>query len=199
MKLLKRALKALILLAGFLTALWLFMPWREVGAFAMSLAASRMERQGMTLTYRGVEASQGGFTVRDVSLSGFTRFSCESLTLRPELLASLAVLAPVCEVAFTDGRLTIGQPMAFGDGGFVVTASPREVLFEKLRTNGDFRVLGFMTIDPERMKIGRAEAELIVPESFEENMRTLGNFLPLVKEGDGRWFLRRSRTEGGPQ
>ena len=176
MKLLKRALKALILLAGFLTALWLFMPWREVGAFAMSLAASRMERQGMTLTYRGVEASQGGFTVRDVSLSGFTRFSCESLTLRPELLASLAVLAPVCEVAFTDGRLTMGQPMAFGDGGFVVTASPREVLFEKLRTNGDFRVLGFMTIDPERMKIGRAEAELIVPESFEENMRTLGNF-----------------------
>ena len=153
----------------------------------------------MTLTYRGVEASQGGFTVRDVSLSGFTRFSCESLTLRPELLVSLAVLAPVCEVAFTDGRLTMGQPMAFGDGGFVVTASPREVLFEKLRTNGDFRVLGFMTIDPERMKIGRAEAELIVPESFEENMRTLGNFLPLVKEGDGRWFLRRSRTEGGPQ
>lgn len=199
MKLLKRALKALILLAGFLTALWLFMPWREVGAFAMSLAASRMERQGMTLTYRGVEAAQGGFTVRDISLSGFTRFSCESLTLRPELLASLAVLAPVCEVAFTDGRLTMGQPMAFGDGGFVVTASPREVLFEKLRTNGDFRVRGFMTIDPERMKIGRAEAELIVPDSFEENMQTLENFLPLVKEGDGRWFLRRSRAEGGSQ
>ena len=51
MRLLKRALRALILLAGFLAALWAFMPWREVGSFAMALAASRMERQGMTLTY----------------------------------------------------------------------------------------------------------------------------------------------------
>ena len=55
MRLLKRALRALILLAGFLAALWAFMPWREVGSFAMALAASRMERQGMTLTYSGVE------------------------------------------------------------------------------------------------------------------------------------------------
>ena len=44
MRLLKRALRALILLAGFLAALWSFMPWREVGSFAMALVASRMER-----------------------------------------------------------------------------------------------------------------------------------------------------------
>ena len=197
MRLLKRALRALILLAGFLAALWAFMPWREVGSFAMALAASRMERQGMTLTYSGVEDVRGGFSVRDVTLSGFTRFACDSLTLRPGLLASLAALAPVCEVSFTKGSLTMGQPMTFGDGGFVVTASPREVLFEGLRTDGDFRIHGFLTIEPDRMKIGRAEAELLVPESFEENMETLRNFLPLEKEGDGRWFLRRSRPEGG--
>ena len=47
------------------------------------------------------------------------------------------------------------------------------------------------------MRIGRAEAELVVPAAFEENMETLRNFLPLVKEGDGRWFLRRSSSEGG--
>ena len=183
MRLLKRALKALILLAGFLAALWAFMPWREVGSFAMALAASRMERQGIS--------------VRDVTLSGFTRFACDSLTLRPGLLASLAALAPVCEVSFTKGSLTMGQPMTFGDGGFVVTASPREVLFEGLRTDGDFRIHGFLTIEPDRMKIGRAEAELLVPEAFEDNMETLRNFLPLEKEGDGRWFLRRTRSEGG--
>ena len=87
--------------------------------------------------------------------------------------------------------------MAFGDGGFVVTASPSEVLFERLRSDGDFRVRGFLTIDPGRMRIGRAEAELAVPAAFEENMETLRNFLPLVKEGDGRWFLRRASSEGG--
>ena len=197
MKLLRRVLKTLLLLAAFLAALWAFMPWREVGAFALSLAASRMERQGMRLSYSGVEGVQGGFTIRDVSLSGFTRFSCASMTLRPELLGSLAVLAPVCEVAFTGGSLTMGQPMAFGDGGFVVTASPSEVLFERLRSDGDFGVRGFLTIDPGRMRIGRAEAELAVPAAFEENMETLRNFLPLVKEEDGRWFLRRAPSEGG--
>ena len=197
MRLLKRALRALILLVGFLAALWAFMPWREVGSFAMALAASRMERQGMTLTYSGVEDVRGGFSVKDVTLSGFTRVACDSLTLRPGLLASLAALAPVCEVSFTKGSLTMGQPMIFGDGGFVVTASPHEVLFEGLRTDGDFRIRGFMTIDPDRMKIGRAEAELLVPEAFEDNMETLRNFLPLEKEGDGRWFLRRTRSEGG--
>ncbi|WP_299302070.1 hypothetical protein [uncultured Fretibacterium sp.] len=197
MRLLKRALRALILLAGFLAALWAFMPWREVGSFAMALAASRMERQGMTLTYSGVEDVRGGFSVRDVTLSGFTRFSCASMTLRPDLLASLALLAPVCEVAFSRGSLTMGQPMAFGDGRFLLTASPTEVSFEELRTDGDFRIRGFLTLDLGRMKIGRAEAELLVPEAFEENMETLRNFLPLEKEGDGRWFLRRSRPEGG--
>ena len=197
MRLLRRTLKALLLLVGFLAALWIFMPWREVGAFAMSLAASRLERQGMRLSYAGVEDARGGFTVRDVSLSGFTRFSCASMTLRPDLVASLALLAPVCEVAFSRGSLTMGQPMAFGDGGFLLTASRAEVSFEELRTDGDFRIRGFLTLDLGRIKIGRAEAELAVPPAFEENLETLRNFLPLVKEGDGRWFLRRARAEGG--
>ena len=146
---------------------------------------------------QGVEDARDGFSVKDVTLSGFTRFSCASMTLRPDLLASLALLAPVCEVAFSRGSLTMGQPMAFGDGRFLLTASPTEVSFEELRTDGDFRIRGFLTLDLGRMKIGRAEAELLVPEAFEENMETLRNFLPLEKEGDGRWFLRRSRPEGG--
>ena len=75
MRLLKRALRALILLAGFLAALWAFMPWREVGSFAMALAASRMERQGMTLTYSGVEDVRGDFSIRDVTLRRFRRRS----------------------------------------------------------------------------------------------------------------------------
>ena len=197
MRLLRRTAKTLLLLVGFLTALWTFMPWREVGAFAMSLAASRMERQGMKLAYSNVEPAEGGFIVRDVALSGFTRFTCESLTFRPAFWASMAVLAPVCEVAFTGGTVTMGAPMAFGDGGVVVTASPKEVLLEGLRTDGDFRVQGYLTVDPGRMKIGRAEAELAVPPAFEENLETLVNFLPLVKEPDGRWFLRRAPGEGG--
>ena len=85
----------------------------------------------------------------------------------------------------------MGQKMDLGDGGFLLTASPSEVLLEGLHSDGDFSLDGFLTIDPVRMKIGRAETAVRVPASFEENMNTLKSFLPLVREGNGNWFLRR--------
>ncbi|MBR1673033.1 MAG: hypothetical protein IJ702_08900, partial [Fretibacterium sp.] len=183
-------LKTALLIAGFCAALWVFMPWREAGMAALSLGASGLEGKGMRLDFSDVEGEEGGFTVNGLSVGGFVNFSFASLTLRPQLLASLMSLAPVCEMEFRGGSMMMGQKMNLGDGGFLLTAAPSEVLLEGLHADGDFVLEGFLTIDPARMKIGRAEAEMKVPASFEGNMDTLKNFLPLVKEGN-RWFLRR--------
>ena len=86
--------------------------------------------------------------------------------------------------------------MNFGNGGFLLTASTHEVLLERLWTDGDFALRGFLSVDLDKMRLGRSEASLKIPASFEENMKTLQNFLPLVREGNGNWFLRRS-DEGG--
>ncbi|MCR4819474.1 MAG: hypothetical protein K5841_11010 [Fretibacterium sp.] len=184
-------LRTLLLLVGFCAALWVFLPWREVGTAAVSLGGGLLEKQGIRLNCLDVEGVEGGFTINGLSVRGFVNLSFASVTLRPQLLASLMSLTPVCEVAFRGGSMTMGQKLILGDGGFLLTASPNEVLLEGLHSDGDFALDGFLAIDPARMKIRRAETAVRVPPSFEENMNTLRSFLPLVKEGNGNWFLRR--------
>ena len=81
--------------------------------------------------------------------------------------------------------------MNFGDGGVLITAGRSEVLLENLRTNGDFAINGYMTVNPSTMRITRADARLNVPDSFSQNLGMMRNFLPLVQEGDN-WYLRRN-------
>ena len=189
--------RTLLFLAAFGVVLWLFMPWREVGTAALSLGAPVLEKQGVRLGFSGVSAADGGFTVNDLSVGGLLSLSFRSITIRPQFLMSVMNLALVCEVEFKGWTATIGQPISLGDGGFLLTASSHEVMLERLKTDGDFSILGFLSFDLDKMRIGRADAALKVPASFEENMGTLQGFLPLVREGNGNWFLRRTGTEGG--
>lgn len=191
MKLLKAIAVLVLFIGGFLASLWFFLPWREVGAAAMSVASSQLERRGMRISYSGVDDADGGFTVRDLSVGGFVSLSLESVTITPQMSASIMALAPMCAVSFKGGSMTMGQAMDLGSGRFLLTAGRDEIMLENIRTNGDFALNGFMSMIPSTMKIGRAEASLRVPESFESNMETLTNFLPLVREGNGNWFLRR--------
>ena len=71
-----------------------------------------------------------------------------------------------------------------------MTAGRNEILLEDLKTNGDFAINGFLTINPATMRIGRTEARLNFPEDFERNIQAVRNFLPIVQEG-GHWYLRR--------
>lgn len=156
----------------------------------MSVAHSQLESRGMRLNYSDVSAEDGGFTVHNLTLSGMVNISFSSITLKPQILSSVLTFAPVCDIAFRGGSIQLGQVMSFGDGGVLLTAG-REILLENLRTNGDFSVNGYMTIDTSTMRIGKADARLDVPESFAGNMGLLRNFLPVVQEGE-RWYLRRN-------
>ena len=189
---LKLILKLLLLIIGFCAALWIFLPWREVGGAALSLARPALEQRGLRLNFAGVRSQSGerGFIIDGLEIAGITNFSFDSLTIRPEFLASLMNFAPVCDIRFRGGSMTMGQKIDFGDGSLLLTASPNNILIENLRTNGDFAVNGFIEINPAQTRISRAEASLRVPPEFENNMQTLQNFLPLVREGSN-WFLRR--------
>ena len=190
-RVLSRVARVLLFLVGALAALWLAMPWREVGSAALSLASGRAG-----IAVGGVEGVDGGFTVEGLSTRGVPSVSFRSVTIRPQLWASVLSVAPVCEVEFDGGTITMGQVLSLGAGGALVTAGRSEILFEGLRTDGDLTVRGFLTIDPARMRIGTAEAAVQVPASFEGNMDGLRTILPLVREGD-RWYLRRARGGTG--
>ena len=182
--------KILLLLTGFLYALWVFMPYREMGKLAMSIAHSQLEKRGMRLAYSDVTGEKDGFTVNNLALNGAVNLSFSSITIRPRILSSILSLGLVSNISFKGLNIQVGQVMNFGDGGFLLTAGLGGILLEQLRTNGDFALNGYLSLDLARMRIARAEARLNVPEEFEKNLETMKNFLPLVKEG-GRWYLRR--------
>lgn len=182
--------KILLFIIGFVYALYAFMEWQEVGKFAMSIAHSQLQRRGMRLNYSDVSGVSDGFTVHNLALSGMVNISFSSLTIRPRFLASVMSFAPVCEVNFRGGSVQFGQVINFGDGGFTLTAGRSEIMLDQLRTNGEFGLNGYMSINLANMRIGRADARLTIPESFEGNMEMLMNFLPLMRAGD-RWYLRR--------
>ena len=131
--------KTILFIAGFMAALYMFIPWREAGKFAMSAAHTQLQRRGMRLNYSDVSGEDGGFTVHNLTLSGIANISLSSLTIKPEIMTSMLSLAPVCRIDFRGANVRMGQTMSFGDGGFLLTAG-REVLLEDLRTTGNFRL-----------------------------------------------------------
>ena len=189
-RLILNIIKILLLLTGFIYALWVFMPYREIGKLAMSAAHSQLEKRGMRLAYSDVAGEDDGFTVNNLALNGAVNLSFSSITIRPRILSSILSLGFVSNISFKGLNIQVGQVMNFGDGRVLLTAGLNGILLEQLRTNGDFAVNGYLTIDPARMRIGQAEARLNVPEEFSRNMEMLKNFLPLVQDG-GRWYLRR--------
>ena len=185
------ALKILLFIVGFGAAVWYFLPWSEIGKFAMSTASGQLSSRGMRIGWSDVSGETDGFTVHNLTINGMANFTFSSVTLRPRIAASLLSLAAVCDVSFRGGNVQLGQVMNFGDGGVLITAGRGEVFLENLRTNGDFALNGYMTVDPSAMRITRANARLNVPDSFSQNLDMMRNFLPLVQEGDN-WYLRRN-------
>ena len=185
-----RFASVIIFILGIILALGIFFPWGEAGKFALNLGYSQLGRMGMSLSYSDVVGEDDGFTVNNVRISGMTDISLSSLTIRPRFWASILSLGLVCDVEFKGCNIRLGQNMNVGDGGFLLTVKAPQILLEELRTNGEFSLNGYITLDSSTMKISHAEARLTVPESFSQNMGVLRNFLPLVQEG-GRWYLRR--------
>ena len=181
--------KTILFTAGFISAIYIFFPWREAGNFAMSIAHSQLQRRGMRLNYSDVSGTEGGFSVDNLTLSGMSDISMSSITITPQIITSILSISPVCRITFKGASVRLGQTIRLGDGEFLLTAG-REILLEDMHTDGEFSLDGYMTVDTSSMKIGRAEAKLKVPETFAPNMNMLKNFLPLVQD-NGTWYLRR--------
>ncbi len=182
--------KVFIFLIGFIFAVYHFTDWGSIGKFAVSLMHSRLERMNMRMEYSDVSEEEDGFTIGNLTLNGTANVSFNGITIRPRILSSILSLSAVSDINFRGLSIRLGQSMNFGDGELLLTASGNEILFENLRTNGEFALNGYMSIDTGTMRIGRAEARIDVPESFKGNMGMLQNFMPLVQEGN-HWYIRR--------
>ncbi len=186
-----RALKFVLFLLGFVIALWNFLPYPEIGRALMSVGYSRLNENNMKLSYSDITGVDGGFTVNNLAIEGNVNITFGSITIRPQIISSILSLGGVCNIDFRNANIILGQNFNIGDGHFLMTAFPKEILLEELRTNGDFRLNGYLTINLNTMKIGQAEASLNVPEEFAGGLGLLRNFLPLEQDNSGQWHLRR--------
>ena len=180
----------LLFLSGFVVSVIIFVPYREAGKLAVTIAEKQLQKRGMRLKYSYVSGSEGGFTLHDAVLSGMAEISVSSVTFKPEIMRSILTVAPVCGIEFEGLSVRMGQTFRFGNGGLLLTLSGGEIVLENLHTDGEFSLNGWITADPVNMKIVHADAEMGMPEEFSRNIGILRNVLPLEQEG-GRWYLRR--------
>ena len=55
-------LKILLFIVGFGAAVWYFLPWSEIGKFAMSTASGQLSSRGMRIGWSDVSGETDGFT-----------------------------------------------------------------------------------------------------------------------------------------
>jgi hypothetical protein len=206
MKTIKILFRGLVFLVGTALAVWFFMPWKQVGESALLFVSSRLPKPS-SLSYSAVRSVPGGFAAENLSISrlaGMADVSCKTLTVVPDIAASLLNLAPTCRVAFTGAALgeVAVTPVkklpgvGLGDGRAVVAAGRREIFLDGLRSGGELAMNGILLFNPEAMRITRADLDLNVrSEPFErETLPSLKNLLPLRQEGPGNWRLFREEA-----
>lgn len=206
MKTVKILLRCLVFVVSAAAAVWIFMPWKQVGESAL-LSVSRRLPSPSSLFYSAVRSVPGGFAVENLGisrLSGIADVSCRTLTVVPDIVASLLNLAPTCNVAFTGASLPeiAVTPVkklpgiSFGDGRVTLAVSGQEIFLDSLRSNGELGMNGILLFDLSRMRIIRADLALSVrSEPFEnEVLPFLKNLLPLQQEGPGNWKLFREAS-----
>ena len=124
--------KILIFLIGFIFAVYHFADWRSIGKFAVSMAHSRLERNGMRMGYSDVSGEEDGFTIDNLTLNGAANVSFGSITIRPRIIPSILSMSAVCDINFRNCSVRLGQSMNFGDGRVLLTAGRNEILLTLL-------------------------------------------------------------------
>ena len=205
---LKIFLKILLFVTGLLLAGWIFMPWKQAGEAVLLLASKRLPASA-SLAYSTVGNAGRGFVVNDLevrNLMGMVDMFFDSVTVVPDVSASLTGMTPTCLVSFTgavigDIAVTPLKKMpgvAPGNGRCMVSVNRQGIFLDSLRSDGELSMSGSILINPSEMKIIWADVAMDVKsEAFEENLSLVGSVfdLPLHQNGSGRWLLRRSRNE----
>jgi len=203
---LKIFLKVLLFFAGLILMVWVFMPWRQIGEAAL---LSALDNIPASVSYSTVGRARNGFVVNNLeirNLMGMVDIYFRTLTIVPDIPASILGMAPLSHVSFTGaeiGDIAITPRrnitgISPGSGHVTVSLNRQGIFLDGLRSDGDLAASGSLLINPSEMRIIWANAAMgIRHEPFEENLSIIASVLdmPLQREGPGLWSLHRARTQ----
>ena len=196
MKLFKVLIKTLIFIVGALASLWIFMPWGEMGEYAVLSAEKTASSRGYNIQHSSVSGSWIGpsilindFASRMVLAGG----EFKTLRLSPSFIQSLIRFSPVMSVSFTGGKLSLpgGNDADLGSGRVEISLKNGILLLNNLRSTGELSFDGFATININSARIENADIMINSPERIESSLNSMSIMLPLTRESAGQWRLKR--------
>lgn len=209
MKAIRILLKTFLFLVGAVLSAWIFIPWSQVGESAL-LAATRQLPTPASITWSAVSSVPRGFVIMDLKarkLMGMVDVSFKTLTIVPDVVASLLAMSPTCRISFTGNTvgeiavtpLKIIPGIALGDGSVTVSLNDQGILLDEMRSDGEMSMRGSLALSPSAERLIRwADVALDVKsEAFEKELPSLQMSLglPVQQDAPGRWFLRRTAKE----
>lgn len=199
MKLLGVFFKIIIFLVGAVLALWFFMPWGRIGEYVLLSAEKEASVKGFTVQHSSVTGSWRGpaIDVKElVARMALGGGAFKTLSVSPSIVASAARFSPVISVSFTGGEVFLpgGLVASLGSGSLELSISNGMVLVEKIKSDGELLLDGFMAIDLANAKIDHSDLNIKFPENLKTAFSSMKNFLPLVEEANGTWKLKREKN-----
>nr|WP_321499736.1 type II secretion system protein GspN [uncultured Dethiosulfovibrio sp.] len=184
---------SLALIVGLVVGIRVFSPWEDMTELVFLKATSSLPA-GMTAEAKGF--SVDGFipapTVRGLDINvlmGSVRMT--SLKITPMLTNSIKNFAPTVYVDIDRATMDMGGSLASFTGGMVVCLRPKVVSVSDVDIKGDLMAQGNMAFSLATSKISQADMVLKTPEEMSGVLSALSAMLPLKRESDGLWKLKR--------
>ncbi|SMG21364.1 type II secretion system protein GspN [Dethiosulfovibrio salsuginis] len=184
---------SLALIVGLVVGIRVFFPWEDVTELVFLKATSSLPAG---VTAEAKDFSVDGFipapTVRALDINvlmGSIRIT--SLKITPMLTNSIKNFAPTVFVDIDRATMDMGGSLASFTGGMVVCLRPKAVSVSDVDIKGDLMAQGNMDFSLTTSKISQADMVLKTPEEMSGALSALSAMLPLKRESDGLWKLKR--------
>jgi hypothetical protein len=200
---------AALFFASFVTAAWLFAPWRSAGVYALDVIRLSAARNGIFMTYQGIEKSgylTPSFSVNNLDAeSKFAKLSLSSVRIKLLPWSSLLAQGGSCLVEFDGGEIDtiVGKKLNIDGGGVRLTASGNLLTSSNVQIGGDLNVTGSVVYNMSTKDIIGSSLLLRVPEDIDSALSLmvsnplLGGDAPSVSRyiesnNPGEWRIKQS-------
>ena len=174
------------------------MPWGKIGEYAVLSAERMASSKGFNTQHSSVSGSWRGPTIEINDFSSKMAFGggeFKTLSFSPSFMQSVVQISPVISVSFTGGKLFLpgGSDAEIGSGNFEISFKNGILSIKNIKNTGELLLDGNIAIDAGEAKIDNADMLIKPPGKIESSLNSMRVMLPLTRESNGQWKLKRDK------